>query len=128
MVTVSRLTGVATAALAASLLVSAQPITFAQTATAKAVALQTAAVQTTPLQTTPLQTGPTFTKDVLPIMQRSCQPAHPPDTPAPISLMTYPAVRPGARSIKTRVVNREMPPWHIDRSFGKYANDPSLSD
>ena len=72
--------------------------------------------------------SPTFTKDVLPILQRSCQNCHRPGTPAPMSLMTFAEVRPWARSIKTKVTNREMPPWHIDRSIGEYANDPSLSD
>ena len=72
--------------------------------------------------------APTFTKDVLPIMQRSCQSCHRPGTPAPMSLMTFAEVRPWARSIKTKVTTREMPPWHIDRSIGEYANDPSLSD
>ena len=45
-----------------------------------------------------------------------------------MSLMTYAEVRPWARAIKTKVTSREMPPWHIDRSIGEYANDPSLSD
>ena len=45
-----------------------------------------------------------------------------------MSLLTYAEVRPWARSMKTKVTNREMPPWHIDRSIGEYANDVSLSD
>ena len=61
-------------------------------------------------------------------MQRSCQSCHRPGTPAPMSLMTFAEVRPWARSIKTKVTSREMPPWHIDRSIGEYSNDPSLSD
>ena len=37
---------------------------------------------------------------------------------------------PWARSIKQRVMQREMPPWHIDRTQGiqHYKNDRSLSD
>ena len=72
--------------------------------------------------------APTFTKDVLPILQRSCQGCHHPGTPAPMSLMTYVDVRPWARSIKQKTAKREMPPWHIDRSIGEYSPDPSLSD
>ncbi len=45
-----------------------------------------------------------------------------------MSFMSYAEVRPWARAIKTKVTSREMPPWHIDRSIGEYANDPSLSD
>ena len=49
---------------------------------------------------------------------------------APMSLMTYRESRPWARAIKARVVERQMPPWHIDRSIGiqEFKNDRSLSD
>ena len=57
----------------------------------------------------------TFTKDVLPILQRSCQTCHRPGTAAPMSLLTYEQARPWARAIKDRVVSRQMPPWHVDR-------------
>ena len=44
--------------------------------------------------------------------------------------MSYEDVRPWARSVKQRVVQREMPPWHIDRTVGiqQFKEDPSLSD
>ncbi len=70
----------------------------------------------------------TFTKDVLPILQRSCQSCHRPGTAAPLSLLTYEEVRPWVSTIKDRVVRRQMPPWHIDRSIGEYVADPSLSN
>src|SRR3989441_8902908 len=71
----------------------------------------------------------TFTKDVAPILQRSCQACHRPESMAPMSLMTYEDVRPWVRSIKRRVVAREMPPWHIEKNVGiqKFKDDPSLS-
>ena len=53
---------------------------------------------------------PTFTKDVLPILQRSCQNCHRPGTAAPLALLTYEQVRPWARAIKDRVTTRQMPP------------------
>ena len=71
---------------------------------------------------------PTFTRDVAPIFQRSCQRCHRPGTSAPMSLLTFAESRPWAKSIKRRVASREMPPWHIDRSVGVYDPDPSLSD
>jgi mono/diheme cytochrome c family protein len=71
---------------------------------------------------------PTFTKDILPILQKSCQECHRPGTIAPMSLLTYEDARPWARSIKEKVVTRYMPPWHIDRTVGEYDPDPSLSD
>ena len=70
----------------------------------------------------------TFTKDVAPILQRSCQNCHRPGQMAPMSLLTYQDVRPWVRSIKQRVVGREMPPWGIDPQIGlqSFKNDPSL--
>ena len=72
--------------------------------------------------------NPTFTKDVLPIFQKSCQACHRPDQMAPFSLLTYEDARPWSRSIKQKVETRYMPPWHLDRSVGEYDPDPSLSD
>jgi hypothetical protein len=76
------------------------------------------------------QQTPTFTKDVAPIFQRSCQVCHRPDSIAPMSLLTYQDARPWARSIRNKVVARDMPPWYIDRTVGikKFSNDPSLTD
>ncbi len=72
----------------------------------------------------------TFTKDVAPIFQRHCQSCHHAGTSAPMSLMTYNDARPWARSIKERVVRRDMPPWHLDKTVGirQYKNDRSMSD
>jgi len=72
----------------------------------------------------------TFSKDVAPILQKHCQACHRPGQMAPMSLQTYEETRPWVRSIRQRVSNREMPPWHIDRTVGirEYLNDPSLSD
>jgi len=72
----------------------------------------------------------TFTKDVAPILQRSCQNCHRPGAIAPMSLLTYDDVRPWARAIKEKVSKRQMPPWYIDRNIGisAFKDDPSLSD
>jgi hypothetical protein len=72
----------------------------------------------------------TFTKDVAPILQRACQNCHRSGSIAPMSLLTYQDARPWARSIKEKVIKRQMPPWHIDRNVGitKFKDDPSLSD
>jgi len=73
---------------------------------------------------------PTFTKDVAGIFQEKCESCHRPDSIAPMSLVTYEETRPWARSIKNRVVARQMPPWHIDKTLGiqDFQNDRSLSD
>ena len=72
----------------------------------------------------------TFAKDIAPILQKSCQSCHRPGQMAPMSLLTYQDVRPWARSIKQRVVDREMPPWGIDPHVGiqSFKNDPSLRE
>jgi len=47
-----------------------------------------------------------------------------------MSLVRFREARPWAKSIKSRVETRQMPPWHIDRSVGvqKFKNDMSLTD
>ena len=72
----------------------------------------------------------TFTKDVAPILAEHCQICHRANTFAPMSLMTYQEARPWAKSIKTKVAAREMPPWFIDKNVGiqHFSNDVSLSD
>jgi len=76
----------------------------------------------------------TFTKDIAPILQRSCQNCHRPGQVAPMSLITYEDARPWARAMKQRTGLRDkagvMPPWYIEKNIGiqHYKNDPSLSD
>jgi len=72
----------------------------------------------------------TFAKDVAPILQEKCEVCHRPGNIGPMSLVTYDEVRPWVRSIKARVANREMPPWHLDKGVGiqRFINDQSLSD
>src|SRR5262245_48940982 len=72
--------------------------------------------------------APTFSKDVAPILQSHCQTCHRPGEIAPMSLMTFEDVRPWARAIRERVLNRTMPPWHADPNFGEFSNDRRLSD
>jgi hypothetical protein len=47
-----------------------------------------------------------------------------------MSLITFQETRPWARSIRQRVITRQMPPWHIDQSVGvrHFKNDMSLTD
>jgi mono/diheme cytochrome c family protein len=73
--------------------------------------------------------APTFSKDVAPIMMRSCVQCHRPGQVAPMSLLTYDDARPWARSIRNRVSKREMPPWGLDPTVGikEILDDPSLS-
>jgi len=72
----------------------------------------------------------TFTKDIAPIFQEKCEACHRPDSIAPMSLLTYEEARPWAKAIRERVITRQMPPWHLDKTVGiqKFKNDRSLSD
>ena len=45
---------------------------------------------------------PTFSRDIAPVLQRSCQKCHRPNSLAPMSLISYEEVRPWARAIKFR--------------------------
>lgn len=72
----------------------------------------------------------TFNRDIMPILQENCQECHRPEGIGPMSFLSYPEVRPWAPLIENKVVNRLMPPWHIDRNIGiqQFKNDRSLSD
>jgi hypothetical protein len=76
----------------------------------------------------------TFTKDIAPILQRSCEKCHRADGVAPMSLSTYEEVRPWARAIKQRTGIGPhagvMPPWYVEKNIGiqEFQDDPSLSD
>jgi hypothetical protein len=108
--------------------------TCQQTSRAGALAIAAAGILLLPTiagaQTPAAGAQPTFSKDIAPILQRSCVSCHRPGEMAPMSLMTYEDARPWARSIKTRTSAREMPPFHIDKSIGitSFKNDPSLTD
>ncbi len=68
----------------------------------------------------------TFNKDVAPIFFKNCAECHRPGEAAPFSALSYKDVRPWAKSIREKVVNREMPPWHADPHTGQWANDRRL--
>ena len=72
----------------------------------------------------------TFSKNIAPILQRSCQSCHNPGGIGPMALMTFDQVRPWARSIKAKTTQREMPPWFVEKNIGieRFKDDTSLSD
>lgn len=69
----------------------------------------------------------TFNKDVAPILYKNCVSCHRANDIGPMSLMSYKESRPWARSIKEKVVSKEMPPWHADPNHGDFSNDRRLS-
>jgi hypothetical protein len=71
---------------------------------------------------------PTFNRDVLPLLERHCQPCHRPGEAAPMSFLDYESTRPWAKAMKQAVLKRTMPPWFADPSVGKFANDRTLPE
>jgi mono/diheme cytochrome c family protein len=69
----------------------------------------------------------TFNKDVASILYNNCAVCHRPNDIAPMSLLSYKEARPWARSIKEKVINREMPPWSPDPAYGEFTNDHRLA-
>jgi hypothetical protein len=72
----------------------------------------------------------TFAKDIAPIFQDKCEVCHRAGSMAPMSLVTYQETRPWVKAIRERVITRNMPPWHLDKTVGiqHFANDRSLSE
>lgn len=76
----------------------------------------------------------TFSRDVAPVLQRSCVNCHRPNGVGPMSLVDYEDVRRYARGIVRRTGIRDrmgtMPPWYVEKDVGiqHFKNDPSLSD
>jgi len=85
-------------------------------------------------QQAPPASSVTFTKDIAPILQRSCQNCHRPNGVAPMSLVSYNDARPYARAIDQRTHigphRGVMPPWYVEKNIGiqHYKDDPSLSE
>ena len=82
---------------------------------------------TGPTASTTNENKPTFSKDVAPIFYQNCTGCHRPGEIAPMSLLTYKDARPWAKSIREKVANREMPPWHADPKYGEWRNDRRIS-
>lgn len=76
----------------------------------------------------------TYTRDIAPILQRSCEACHRPGGGGPMPLTNYEEVRPWARAIKVRTGlgprGGVMPPWYMEKNIGiqHYKDDPSLTD
>ena len=71
----------------------------------------------------------TFAKDIAPILFDHCVNCHRPGALAPMSLQSYSEVRPWARSIRARVIARDMPPWKPVPGYGdEFVGDRRLTD
>jgi Tfp pilus assembly protein PilF len=73
-------------------------------------------------------TSLTYTKDIAPILFRSCAPCHRPGEAAPFSLLSYEDAKSHARLIEEVTKRRLMPPWLPAVDDPKFADDLRLSD
>jgi hypothetical protein len=69
----------------------------------------------------------TYYRDVLPILQNSCQACHRPGEVGPFSLLTYKQAVSWASDIKEYTGSRQMPPWKIVEGV-PFHNERRLSD
>lgn len=76
----------------------------------------------------------TFTRDIAPILQETCQRCHRSGGVAPMSLVTYDEVRPWAPIIKEKTAIRDrmgaMPPYYLEHGIGiqQMKDDERLTD
>ena len=76
----------------------------------------------------------TFSRDIAPILQRSCENCHRAGGGAPMALTTYQEVRRWSQRIKLRTAIRDrmgaMPPFFVEKEIGisQFKDDQSLSD
>ena len=78
------------------------------------------------IETEPTVAEPTFTRDVAPIIFRSCSGCHRPGQAGPFSLLTYRDVTKRARLITEVTASRFMPPWLPEPGSGEFANERRL--
>ncbi len=70
----------------------------------------------------------TYYRNVRPILQQKCVVCHQQGGIAPFALTSYGAASRWAGAMSEVVRDRIMPPWSADPRYGKFANDPTLTD
>ena len=71
--------------------------------------------------------GVTFNKEVVRILQASCQGCHHDGGIGSYPLVTYSDAYTHKNDILFNVTERKMPPWHVNSSCNAFEDDPSLS-
>jgi hypothetical protein len=70
----------------------------------------------------------TWCRDVAPIVQRHCESCHRAGQVGPFELRTYHDALGWSAMIREVVTAGRMPPWGADPRFGRFSNDPSLTE
>jgi hypothetical protein len=82
--------------------------------------------------TRPVETHPRITttllwkKDIAPILQRRCFSCHSPNNVS-MSFASFAEARPWAAAIREEILTRHMPPWSAVAGYGRFQNDPGLT-
>jgi len=71
---------------------------------------------------------PTYSKDIAPIVYRSCSPCHRPNQIGHFNLLTYEDVRTNAVKMLYTIQHRLMPPWPADAHYTEFVGQTILSD
>ena len=71
--------------------------------------------------------NPSFTKDIAPIIYKSCTPCHRPNQIGHFNLITYEDVKLNADKIAYTVHHRLMPPWPADANYTTFVGENILS-
>jgi peroxiredoxin len=70
----------------------------------------------------------TYARQVAHILQRRCVACHRGGGIAPFALTSYHDAAGWAETIREVVADRRMPPWDANPKYGRFADDPSLSE
>ena len=70
----------------------------------------------------------TFTRDIAPILNKSCVRCHRTGDVGPMPLTSYAQVKPWATMIRTVTQKRTMPPWKAVAGFGKFHGEQVLTE
>jgi|TARA_B110000902_G_scaffold174711_1_gene198358 hypothetical protein len=70
---------------------------------------------------------PTYSEHIAPILFNSCTSCHHEGGLAPFSLMTYSEASSWGSEIVLSIIEGEMPPWPVDSTYQRYANERILN-
>jgi hypothetical protein len=101
---------------------------YLEEALGRFLANQPIAVTAVRAQRTPLNLAkvPAYGTDIAPILRDGCVRCHSPGNIGSWAMTNYAAVASKTREMRRDLLTGDMPPWHVDRHFGTYANDFSI--
>ena len=74
----------------------------------------------------PIADSISYTEDIIPILMANCVRCHSEGNIAPMAFDSYESVLENLFAIKDKVLAGEMPPWHADHYYGRFANESRI--